>query len=156
MTITSRTRLLIAAAAGAACAAALYARRRPGRRPQHHDQGVLEDHVGHPHRADGTVVDREPQPGDTLDVFALDYRGNHKRHAKRIFASEHLQCVFGTGEPDCVSHVAIGRSLMMWDGLKLRRRHRPLAGASGRIVSNQEVPGGSDIVAKVKLAKRVY
>ena len=37
--------------------------------------------------ADGTVVDHAPypeaQPGDTLDVNSLDYRGDHAHHAKR-------------------------------------------------------------------------
>ena len=103
---------------------------------------------------DGTVVDREPQPGDTLDVFALDFRGNHKRHAKRFFASEHLRCVFGTGEPDCVSHVALGRSLMVWNGSTLMAGTGRFAGATGRILSNKEVPGGIDFVAKVKLRRR--
>src|SRR4051794_8226525 len=48
--------------------------------------------------ADGTVVTRPPfpevQPGDTLDVNSLDYRGTHARHSKRFVASTHLRCVF--------------------------------------------------------------
>jgi hypothetical protein len=112
--------------------------------------------VTHP---DGTVVDHPPfpemQPGDVLDVYALDFRGNHKRHAKRFFGSEHLQCVFGTGEPDCVSHTAIGSSLMIFAGNpgKLIAGTGRFAGATGRAISNKEVPGGNDIVVKVKLAK---
>ena len=108
-------------------------------------------------RPDGTVVTQgEPQPGDVLDVYALDFRGNHKRHAKRFFGSEHLQCVFGTGEPDCVSHVAIGRSLLVWSGspVTLVAGTGRFQGATGRVLSNKEVPGGNDIVAKIKLARR--
>jgi hypothetical protein len=108
-------------------------------------------------RPDGTVVTQgEPQPGDVLDIYALDFRGNHKRHAKRFFGSEHLQCVFGAGEPDCVSHVAIGRSLLVWTGnpATLIAGTGRFQGATGRVLSNKEVPGGSDIVAKIKLAKR--
>jgi hypothetical protein len=108
-------------------------------------------------RPDGTVVTQgEPQPGDVLDIYALDFRGNHKRHAKRFFGSEHLQCVFGAGEPDCVSHVAIGGNLLVWSGnpATLVAGTGRFEGATGRVLSNKEVPGGSDIVAKIKLAKR--
>jgi hypothetical protein len=108
-------------------------------------------------RPDGTVVTQgEPAPGDVLDIYALDFRGNHKRHAKRFFGSEHLQGVFGTGEPDCVSHVAIGSTLLVWKGnpATLVAGTGRFQGATGRVVSNKEVPGGSDIVAKIKLAKR--
>ena len=107
-------------------------------------------------RPDGTVTQGEPQPGDVLDIYALDFRGDHKRHAKRFFGSEHLQCVFGTGEPDCVSHVAIGRSLLVWEGdpATLVAGTGRFQGATGRVLSNQEVPGGNDIVAKIKLARR--
>jgi len=108
-------------------------------------------------RPDGTVVTQgEPQPGDVLDIYALDFRGNHKRHAKRFFGSEHLQCVFGAGEPDCVSHVAIGRSLLVWNGnpATLIAGTGRFQGATGRVLSNEEVPGGNDIVAKIKLARR--
>jgi hypothetical protein len=154
MTITPRIRILVVAAAALLCAAALWP--AAGHAAGRHltikaFSKVTSVTLTAP---DGTVVDREPQPGDTLDVFALDFRGNHKHHAKRYFASEHLQCVFGSGEPDCVSHVAMRNSLMVWDGSKLLAGTGRFAGATGRIVSNQEVPGGSDIVAKVKLAKR--
>jgi hypothetical protein len=108
--------------------------------------------------ADGTVVSHPPfptvQPGDTLDVYSLDFRGNHKRHAKRFLGSEHLRCVFGTGEPDCVSHVALGRSLLIWEGDKLVTALGRYRGATGHVVSNKEVPGGNDIVAKIKLPRR--
>jgi hypothetical protein len=154
MTITSRSRILVATALALLCAAALWpaAGHAAGRNLTIKAfSKITSVTVTAP---DGTVVDRDPQPGDTLDVFALDFRGNHKHHAKRFFASEHLQCLFGTGEPMCVSHVAFGRSLMVWDGSKLLAGTGRFAGATGRIVSNDEVPGGNDIVAKVKLAKR--
>jgi hypothetical protein len=156
MTITSRTRILIAMALALLCAAALWpaAGHAAGRNVTIKAfSKVTSVTVTAP---DGTVVDRDPQPGDTLDVYALDFRGNHKRHAKRFFGSEHLQCVFGTGEPTCVSHVAIGRSLTVWGGspVKLIAGTGRFAGASGRIVTNKEVSGGNDIVAKIKLAKR--
>jgi hypothetical protein len=110
-------------------------------------------------KPDGTVIttptEEDPQPGDVLDVFALDFRGNHKHHAKHFFGSEHLQCVFGTGEPDCVSHTAIGSSLLVFSGnpAKLIAGTGRFQGATGRVLSNKEVRGGNDIVVKIKLAK---
>src|SRR5690349_12061041 len=48
---------------------------------------------------DGTVVNHPPYPdaapGDVLDVYSLDFRGNHRKHSKRWIGSDHLQCVFG-------------------------------------------------------------
>jgi hypothetical protein len=110
-------------------------------------------------KPDGTVIttptEEDPQPGDVLDVYSLDFRGNHKHHAKRFFGSEHLRCVFGTGAPDCVSHTAIGSSLLIFSGnpAKLIAGTGRFQGATGRVISNKEVPGGNDIVAKIKLAK---
>jgi hypothetical protein len=108
--------------------------------------------------ADGTVVRKapfpEPQPGDTLDVNALDYVGNHRHHAKRWSASHHLRCVFAdSGAPDCESQVAIGGSLLIFRGFPgtLIDGTGRYQGASGRVISNKEVNGGSDIVARVQL-----
>jgi hypothetical protein len=154
MTITPRIRTLVVAAAALLCAAALWpaAGHAAGRNLTIKAfSKITSVTLTAP---DGTVVNRDPAPGDTLDVYALDFRGNHKRHAKRYFASEHLRCVFGTGEPDCVSHVAIGRSLLVWHGATLEAGTGRFAGATGRVLSNQEVPGGNDIVARIKLAKR--
>jgi hypothetical protein len=109
--------------------------------------------------ADGTVIRNPPypeaKPGDVLDVNALDYRGNHRHHAARWSASEHLHCVFSTGEPDCVSHLAIGGSLLVFAGnpgtvINGTGRYQ---GATGRVISNKEVKGGSDVVAKIHLAR---
>ena len=51
-----------------------------------------------------------------LDVYSLDYPGNHAHHAKRWTASTHRRCAFGTGEPTCESHVAIGGSMLIFTG----------------------------------------
>jgi hypothetical protein len=110
-------------------------------------------------RADGTVIDHSPYPeaapGDTMDLFSVDFAGDHKRHAARYSASNHLRCVFGTGEPTCVSHVAIGNSLLIIDGnpgTVVGGTGRFL-GATGRVVSFKQVPGdvGVDVVVKVRL-----
>jgi hypothetical protein len=108
-------------------------------------------------RADGTVVDRPPfpeaAPGDVLDVTSLLFRGDHRRHADRWSASSHLRCVFGAGEPDCESHVAIGGSLLIFRGNPgtLTIGTGRFRGATGRVVKNDSVPGGSDAVAKIRL-----
>jgi hypothetical protein len=108
---------------------------------------------------DGTVVDHPPYPeaapGDVLDVYSLDFRGTHKKHSKRWIGSDHLQCVFGTGEPDCVSHVALGGSLLIFSGNPgtLIGGTGRFQGATGRVLVSKEVPGGTDVVAKIKLAK---
>jgi hypothetical protein len=154
MTITPRIRILVVAAAALLCAAALWPAAGHAADRNVTIKAFSKITSVTLTAPDGTIVDRDPQPGDTLDVFALDFRGDHKHHAKRFFASEHLRCVFDTGAPDCVSHVAVGRSLMVGNGSTLMAGTGRFAGATGRIVSNREVPGGNDIVAKVKLAKR--
>jgi hypothetical protein len=108
--------------------------------------------------ADGTVVRKppfpEPRPGDTLDVNSLDYVGNHRHHAKRWSASHHVRCVFAdSGEPDCESQVAIGGSLLIFRGFPgtLIDGTGRYQGASGRVITNKEVKGGTDVVARINL-----
>jgi hypothetical protein len=109
--------------------------------------------------ADGTVIDKAPVPepaaGDTLDIYAVDYVGNHKRHAKRPTASEHVRCSFTSAspEPSCESHVAIGGSLLIFHGFPgtLVAGSGRYLGATGRVISNQEVSGGNDVVARIHL-----
>ena len=109
--------------------------------------------------ADGTVVtDPSAQAiaGDRLDVFASDFAGNHKRHAKKATGSEHVVCTFGdTPEPDCVSHVAIGGSMLIFQGSPgtvVGGAGRYLR-ATGKVISNKTVGNSndSDVVAKVTL-----
>jgi hypothetical protein len=109
---------------------------------------------------DGTVVDHapypDPAPGDTLDVNSLDYKGNHTHHAKRPIGSAHLRCVFGTGEPTCESHTAIGGSMLIFSGNPgtLTNGTGIYQGATGRVISAKEVPGSdnaTDVVAKIQL-----
>jgi len=110
--------------------------------------------------ADGTVVDSpnaQPVPGDRLDVYASDFAGNHKHHAKEATASEHVVCSFGSApEPDCTAHVAIGGSMLIFRGFPgtLIGGSGKYLGATGKVVSNKQIPGtnDSDVVAKIKLA----
>ena len=108
--------------------------------------------------SDGKVIDKPPypdaKPGDVLDVYSLDFAGNHRHHAKRWSMSAHLRCEFGTGAPDCVSHTAVGGSLLIFSGNPgtLTAGTGRYAGATGRVLKNKEVAGGSDVVARIRLA----
>jgi hypothetical protein len=106
--------------------------------------------------ASGKVISRppypQPQTGDVLDVYSLDYLGNHRHHAAHWSMSSHLHCTFGTGQPACESHIAIGGSLLIFNGNKLVGGTGRYQGATGRILSNRQLPGAantSDIVARV-------
>ena len=107
--------------------------------------------------ADGTVVRDEPVPepkaGDVLDVYALDFVGNHRHHEAHASMSEHLRCTFGdAGPPDCESHIAIGGSLLIFRGDKLVAGTGRYQGATGRVLSNKtidEKSNTSDIVARI-------
>ena len=106
-------------------------------------------------KADGTVSQGppqgQPQPGDSFEIDSLDYRGTHKKHSKKPIGADYLQCTFGASiDPDCLSYVAVGSSL-------LRFRGDATIGAIGRwksakLLDMQEVRGGSDIV--VRLVRR--
>jgi hypothetical protein len=110
-------------------------------------------------RSDGTVVANPtapPAPGDVLDVYSLDFRGTHRHHAKRWMGSSHLRCVFGTGEPACESHVAIGGSMLIFKGNPgtVTGGTGLYRGATGRIVSAKEVgDNATDVVAKIRLRR---
>lgn len=93
----------------------------------------------------------QPKPGDILDVYSLDYAGNHIHHAKRWSMSAHLRCTFGTGQPDCESHVATRSSLLIFHGNKLVGGTGDYEGATGRVLSNTQVGNAdaSDVVARI-------
>jgi hypothetical protein len=106
--------------------------------------------------ADGSVVTHptaEPVAGDTLDVYSTEFAGNHSHHAKQASGSSHLVCTFTDApEPDCVSHVAFGGSILIFrgnPGTVVGGTGRFLH-ASGRVLTGKEVPGGSDVVAKLR------
>ncbi len=95
----------------------------------------------------------QPQSGDTLDVYSLDYVGNHRHHARQWTLSNHLRCTFTEGPPDCVSNLAVGSSLLVFHGNKLIGATGHYRGATGRVLSNTQVPGAanaSDIVARIR------
>lgn len=109
-------------------------------------------------QADGTVIDHAPYPdsapGDTLDVYSLDYVGNHRKHAKKPNASSHLRCVFAEGPPACESHVAIGGELLIFDAdSKVKFGTGRFRGATGTAVNRtvSDTLDDSDTVVKLSL-----
>ena len=108
--------------------------------------------------ADGTQAKPpfgDPKPGDVLEINSLDYRGTHDKHARHWTASTHLVCRFGTGEPDCVSHVAIRDSMLVFSGTPgtVTNGTGIYQGATGRVVSSNDIAGtnDSDVVARIHL-----
>jgi hypothetical protein len=106
--------------------------------------------------ASGKVISRppypQPQAGDILDVYSLDYVGNHRHHAAHWSMSSHLRCTFGQGPPACESNLATGGSLLVFDGNKLVGATGRFQGATGNVLSNKQLPGTaneSDITARI-------
>jgi hypothetical protein len=107
---------------------------------------------------DGTVTQGppagQPQVGDVFEISSLDFVGNHKKHAPKATMSDYLRCTFTeTLEPDCFGYVAIGGSLLRFHGLDVIGGTGRYQGATGKTLKNKEVPGGSDFVVRVKLAR---
>lgn len=105
----------------------------------------------------GKVTSRPPYPqpksGDVLNVYSLDYVGNHLHHAAHWSLSTHLRCTFAQGPPVCESDLATGGSLLVFDGNKLVGATGRYAGATGRVLSSKQLPGNgneSDIVARIQ------
>jgi hypothetical protein len=88
-----------------------------------------------------------------FEIDSLDYVGNHKRHAKRATMSDYLRCTFtADGAPDCFGYVAIGGSMLRFHGFDIIGGTGRYQGATGKTVSNEEIPGGgSDFVVRVRL-----
>jgi hypothetical protein len=107
---------------------------------------------------DGTVSHAPPAgppaPGTVMEIDSLDYRGTFKKHEKRPSFSDYLRCTFGSDpqDPDCFGYVAIDGSLLRFHGFDIVGGTGRYLGATGKTVSNKEVPGGSEFVTKVKLA----
>jgi hypothetical protein len=109
--------------------------------------------------ANGTTVTHPPypqaQPGDTLDVNSVDYRGDHAHHKQHWSASTHLRCTFAkAGPPTCESHVALGNSLLVFDGnpAKLVDATGVYQGATGRVISSHQLAdNASDLVIRIHL-----
>lgn len=110
---------------------------------------------------DGTVTTSPPTPpstppqaGDMFEISSLGFAGNHRKHAKKATMSDYLRCTFTAElEPDCYGYTAIGGSLLRFHGMELIGGTGRYQGATGKVVVNKEVEGGSDFVVRVKLAR---
>jgi hypothetical protein len=108
---------------------------------------------------DGTVAHRPPAgppaAGSVMEIESLDYRGTFNKHEKRPSFSDYLRCTFGTDpeNPECFGYVAIDGSLLRFHGFDVVGGTGRYLGATGKTVSSKEVEGGSELVAKVKLAR---
>ncbi len=107
---------------------------------------------------DGTVTpgppDAPPQAGDVFEISSLDFVGNHKKHARKATMSDYLRCTFTAElEPDCFGYTAIGGSLLRFHGMEIIGGTGRYQGATGKVLLNKEVEGGSDFVVRVKLAR---
>src|SRR4051795_2860437 len=106
--------------------------------------------------ADGKVTQGPPagppSAGDVFEIDSLDYRGDHKRHAKVAAMSDYLRCTFLPSlEPDCYGYVAIDGSMLRFHNLDVIGGTGRYQGATGKTITNKEVAGGSDIVVRIKL-----
>jgi hypothetical protein len=97
-------------------------------------------------KADGRVLKKlpipEPQAGDRVDVVFELFRGTHAKHGETRLGSDHLRCEFlAGGPPTCVSHAAIGRSMLVVEGTPPRITFGSgrFFGATGRVLSAKEV-----------------
>jgi hypothetical protein len=107
---------------------------------------------------DGTVTQgppaSQPQPGDVFEIDSLDFVGNHKRHAKRATMSDYLRCTFQADlQPDCFGYTAIRGSLLRFHNFDIIGGTGRYQGATGKVIKNEEVPGGSDFVVRVNLRR---
>jgi hypothetical protein len=75
----------------------------------------ISDASGHPlgpHTA--------PAAGDRLSFASNDYIGNHKHHAKRATASDHVVCTLtSSGSGLCDGQIALGGSMIIGDDFVL-------------------------------------
>lgn len=66
----------------------------------------------------GQPITGAPAVGDITDNTGIDYVGDHKHHAKKAAASDHLRCTItafaaGGGAAMCDAQIAIGGSMLL-------------------------------------------
>ena len=75
----------------------------------------VSDASGHPLPPSAT-----PAPGDRLSFAFNDYAGNHKHHAKRATASDHVVCTLTSASRAlCDGMIALGGALILGDDFVL-------------------------------------
>jgi hypothetical protein len=104
----------------------------------------------------------QPAMGDRLSIAANDYAGNHKHHAKRATASDHIVCsITGPSTALCDGSIALGGAMVLGDDFVLnfvsnaptvlkitggtgRYRH-----AHGSVVAKSVTMNTSDLTIKI-------
>lgn len=97
---------------------------------QQAESTTLFDSTGH------VITDpkHEPVAGDKLDLTDRLFVGNHKKHAKRYTATDHLRCTFTAPTTGlCSGSIAIGGSMLLADDVTIDLSKQPLVinGTSG-------------------------
>ncbi len=117
----------------------------------------ISDANGHP-----LAPNSAPAVGDRLSFASNDYAGNHKHHAKRATASDHVVCTLtSTSSALCDGTIALGGSMILGDDFVLNfNSNAPtivkITGGTGRYrhahgtVTVKSVGNNSDLTIKVK------
>jgi hypothetical protein len=117
----------------------------------------ISDATGHP-----LAPNSAPAVGDRLSFASNDYAGNHKHHAKRATASDHVVCTLtSTSSALCDGTIALGGSMILGDDFVLNfNSNAPtivkITGGTGRYrhahgtVTVKSVGNNSDLTIKVK------
>ena len=115
----------------------------------------ISDASGHPLPSNSA-----PGVGDRFSFASNDYVGNHKHHAKRPTASDHVVCTLtSTSAGLCDGTIAIGSSLILGDDFVLNFNSNittvKITGGTGRYqhaqgdVINKNVGNNSDVTIKI-------
>jgi hypothetical protein len=106
--------------------------------------------------ADGKVIQGPPagppQAGDVMEIDSIDFKGTHKKHSRKPIGGDYLRCTFGDDpeNPDCFGYAALKGGLLRFHGFDIIGGAGKYLGASGGLLKNKEVKGGSDIVVRIK------
>jgi hypothetical protein len=105
---------------------------------------------------DGTVTHQPAAgpvaAGTVMEIDSIDFKGTHKKHSKKPIGGDYLRCTFGDDpqNPDCFGYAALARGLLRFHGFDLIGGSGKYLNATGGLLKNTEVPGGSDIVVRIK------
>jgi hypothetical protein len=105
---------------------------------------------------DGTVTHAPPSgapaAGDVMEIDSIDFKGTHKKHSRKPIGGDYLRCTFGDDpqNPDCFGFAALKGGLLRFHGFDVIGGAGKYLNATGGLIKNKEVPGGSDIVVRIK------
>lgn len=120
--------------------------------------GRISNASGHP-----LAPNSRPAIGDRISFASNDYAGNHKHHAKRATASDHVVCtVISSSSGLCDGQIALGGAMLIGDDFVLnfnsnaativkitggtgRYRH-----AHGKIIAKTVTSNTTDLTIKVR------